>query len=816
MNNSKHKEVPPEKLRWQCDPNSLVFKTTDELKSTECIIGQERALKAIKLGLEVKSPGYNIYAAGLTGTGKSSTIKFILEQINTKGPIPDDIFYVHNFSHPDIPKVLQLSTGKGASFADDMDDLINSLRKTLPKIFESKEYKKRSKEVLADIEKHINNLYERLEEKFSKEGFAMVDVQTGSLSVPELRPVVKGKEIPFDKLQSSVAKGEISKEELKKIKGKHDALVDEMENAAREARKMDREIQNAVSDLKRQFCSPVVKDLINELKERYPNETVGKYLDDVEDEVLQNLGRFKREEEKGHQVFMPGMQIPKADEFLEFKVNVVVDNSKLERVPVITETTPNYKNLFGTIGRIMDTAGIWHTDFTKIKAGSLLKANGGYLVLNLRDTLIEPGVWAALKRTLKNRKLDIQSYDPFYLFSSSAMKPEPVDVDVKVVIIGDAYLYQLLYFYDEDFKKIFKVKADFDTVMPKDEAAINHYSFFVKKICSDEGLMPFTNAGVAEVIEYAVRLAGRQNKISTKFSDIADLLRESQYWAKEDKANVIDSKHVNKAIDEKIYLSRMVEDKIQEMIEEGILMIDIKGEKLGQVNGLSFYDLGYYSFGRPSKITAEVSMGRAGIINIEREADLSGKTHNKGVLIIGGYFRGKYAQDKPLSMSASLAFEQSYSGVDGDSASSTEIYAILSELSGLPLRQDIAVTGSVNQKGEIQPIGGVNQKIEGFFEVCKAKGLTHKQGVMIPRQNVDDLMLKPEVVETVKVGKFHVYPIKTIDEGIEILTSVSAGQKQEDGKYPKDTVNYLVNLKLQELATGMKEFYAGEDKNKML
>ncbi len=816
MNNLKHQEVPVDKLHWQCDPHSLSFKTTDELHFCESIIGQERALKAIKLGLEVKSPGYNIYVAGLTGTGKTSTIKYILEQIDTKGPIPDDTFYVNNFSQPDMPMVLRLPAGKGVRFAKDMDDLVISLKKNLPQIFESKEYKKRSKEVLADIQIHFRDLYKHLEERIGKEGFSMVEVQMGPLSVPELRPVIKDKAIPFDKLQSSVEKGEISKEELKKIEAKHETLVEEMENAARESRKMEREMQKAVSDLKRQFCSPVVKELINELKERYPNKAVNTYLDDVEDAVLQNLGRFKGEQEKGHQVLMPGMQIPKADEFLEFKVNVVVDNSKLERVPVITETSPNYKNLFGTIERIMDKSGIWRTGFTKIKAGSLLKANGGYLVLNLRDTLIEPGVWIALKRTLKNRKLDIQSFDPFYLFSSSAMKPEPVGVDVKVVIIGDAYLYQLLYFYDEDFKKIFKVKADFDTVMSKDEAAIHHYSLFVKKICSDEGLMPFTNSGVAEVIEYGVRLAGRQNKISTKFSDIADLLRESQYWAKEDKASVIESKHVNKAIDEKIYLSRMVEDKIQEMIEEGVLMIDIKGKKLGQVNGLSIYDLGDYCFGRPSKITAEVSMGRAGIINIEREADLSGKTHNKGVLIMGGYFRGKYAQDKPLSMSASLAFEQSYSGVDGDSASSTEIYAILSELSGLPLRQDIAVTGSVNQKGEIQPIGGVNQKIEGFFEVCKAQGLTHEQGVMIPHQNVDDLMLKPEVVESVKSGMFHVYPIKTIDEGIEILTGVSAGQKQDDGKYPKNTVNYLVDLRLQKLALGMKEFYAGEENNKTL
>lgn len=816
MNKFLHREVPVEKLRWQCDPSLLSFKTTDELEISECIIGQERALKAIKLGLEIKSPGYNIYAAGLTGTGKSSTIKFILEQIDTEGPIPDDIFYVNNFSQPDMPKVLRLPAGNGVTFADDMDELINSLKKALPKIFESNEYKKRSKEVLADIENNIANLYEHLEEKISKEGFVMVNVQMGPLSVPELRPVVKEKDIPLDKLLDCVTKGEISKDEFKRIKEKYEALEEEMEFTVRESRKMERKMQNAVSDLKRQFCSPVVKDLINELKEKYPVESVRKYLEDVENEVLQNMGRFKGEDENRHQLFLPGASIPSTDKFLEFKVNVVVDNSKLERVPVITETTPNYKNLFGTIERITDRSGIWTTDFTKIKSGSLLKANGGYLVLNLIDTLIEPGVWTALKRTLKNRKLDIQSYDPFYLFSSSAMKPEPVDIDVKVVIVGDSHLYQLLYFYDDDFKKIFKVKADFDTVMSKNETAINHYSIFVKKICDNERLMPFTNSGVAEVIEYGVRLAGRQNKISTRFSDIADLLRESQYWARVDKAEFIDNKHVNKAIDEKIYLSRMIEDKIQEMIQEGVLMIEIKGEKQGQVNGLSVYDLGDYRFGLPSKITAQVSMGRAGIINIEREADLSGKTHNKGVLIIGGYFRGKYAQDKPLTMSASLAFEQSYSGVDGDSASSTEVYAILSELSGLPLRQDIAVTGSVNQKGEIQPIGGVNEKIEGFFEVCNAKGLTGKQGVMIPYQNVDDLMLKPEAVRAAEEGKFHVYAVKTIDEGIEILTGASSGEKGKDGNYPENTVNYLVNLKLRELARGIKEFYTEGGKNNVI
>jgi lon-related putative ATP-dependent protease len=816
MNIPKHKEVPLKKLRWQCDPKSFSFKTTEELKSCEDIIGQERALRAIKLGLEVKSPGYNIYVAGLTGTGKTTTIKHILEQIDTEGPIPDDICYVYNFSQPDMPIVLRLSAGKGGAFAIDMDDLVNNLTKDLPKIFESEEYKKRGKEVLTNIEGRAPDLFKDLEEKITKEGFSVVQVQMGPFSVRKILPVVKGKAVSLDQLQASIKKGEMDENEVEKLKKKHEELLEEMEEAVRESRKTEKDVQKALSDLEQQFCSPVVKNLINELKEKYPTEAVSKYLDDVDNYIMQNLEVFKGGEEKEHQFILPGMPMPHTNQFLEFKVNVVVDNSKLGRVPVITETAPNYKNLFGTIERVIDQTGIWRTDFTKIKAGSLLKANGGYLVLNLIDTLIEPGVWVALKRTLKNRKLDIQTYDPYHLYTTSALKPEPVDVDVKVVIVGDAHLYQLLYLYDEDFKKIFKVKADFDTIMSKDDVAINNYTSFVKKICDDEGLMPFTNSGVAEIIEYGVRLAGRQNKISTRFSDIADLLREAQYWAKEDDSKVIDGKHVNKAIDEKIYRSRMIEDKIQEMIEEGILMIDIEGKKLGQVNGLSIYNLGDYVFGRPSKITAEVSMGRAGIINIEREADLSGKTHNKGVLIIGGYFRGKYAHDKPLSMSASLAFEQNYSGVDGDSASSTEIYAILSELSGLPLRQDIAVTGSVNQKGEIQPIGGVNQKIEGFFEVCKAKGLTGKQGVIIPYQNVGDLMLKPEVVKAVKAGKFHVYPVKTIDEGIEILTGINAGRKRKDGKYLKETVNYLIDLRLRELATGMKEFYAGEEKKETL
>jgi ATP-dependent Lon protease len=425
------------------------------------------------------------------------------------------------------------------------------------------------------------------------------------------------------------------------------------------------------------------------------------------------------------------------------------------------------------------------------------------------EALVEPGVWPALKRTLKNQVMEVQTYDPFYLFATSALKPEPIECNVKVIMIGDTYLYHLLFNLDDDFKKIFKIKADFDSVMKKDVGKINQYASFIRKICDEEKLKPFDKTGIAAVVEYGVRITGRQKKLSTRFHLIADLLREANYWAVKDGSEVVKEQHVDKAVEKKIYRLNLIEERIQEMIDEGTILIDSDGMVVGQVNGLSIYNLGDYMFGKPSRITVKTSMGKAGIINIEREAEMSGPTHNKGVYILAGYLRGKYAQDKPITMSASICFEQSYSGVDGDSASSTEIYALLSSLSALPLRQDMAVTGSVNQKGEIQPIGGVNEKIEGFFDVCKAKGLTGKQGVMIPHLNIDDLMLRKDVVEAVKEGKFHIYSVKTIDQGIEILTGVEAGGKLEDGKFKEGSVNDLVDKKLRELGTKIKEFEGG-------
>ena len=480
---------------------------------------------------------------------------------------------------------------------------------------------------------------------------------------------------------------------------------------------------------------------------------------------------------------------------------------------MIIETSPTYRNLFGTVERSIDRlGGIWKTDFSKIKGGSFLQANGGYLVLNALDVFIEPGVWLALKRTLRNRTMEMHSFDPFYLFASSALKPEPIDVKVKVVMIGDARLYWMLYVMDEDFKKIFKIKAEFDTLTDRKEETQLQYASFIRKICQEEKLLPFDRTGVTAVIEYGVRLAGRQKKLSTEFHRIGDVIREAHYWAKKENSEKVTEAHVEKAIEEGIFRRRMVEDKIQELIEDGFIMIDSDGASVGQVNGLSVYDMGEYAFGKPSRITAKTSMGKAGIINIEREADLSGRTHNKGVLILAGYLRGKYAQDKPLTLTASLCFEQSYSGVEGDSASSTEVYAILSSLANLPLRQDIAVTGSVNQNGEIQPIGGVNQKIEGFFDVCRSRGLTGKQGVMIPHQNAGDLMLRKDVVEAVASGQFHIYPVQTVDQGITILTGVAAGEKSPDGAYPGETVNFRVDERLKELAQKMRMFEAEEGK----
>ncbi len=805
-----YEEVPVEKLRWRCDPEALPFETTQTIQACEEIIGQERAQEAIRLGLNIHSVGYNIFVTGLTGTGRFTTIKCILEESEIQGKIPNDLCYVNNFKNPDMPHMISLPAGQGNDFKKEMETLIETLKKKIPLMFENETYLNKKKEVVEKFRNKQAEMFREFEKKVNKEGFALVQIQMGPYSRPGIFPLIEGNPVNIEQVESMVEEGKFSKEELEKLKEKQAQLINELEDIFKETRKAEKEIKEELTSLDNEVISPAVKDSISDIKEKFGNEKVRQYLDEVQEDILTNLGRFREKEEAPSPI--PGLVLPQTvDSFSEYQVNVLVDNSETKGSPIIVETTPNYRNLFGTIERVVERTGIWKTDFLHIKAGSFLRANGGYLIFNALDALTEPWVWPALKRTLKNQVIEIQTFDPLYFFSTSALKPEPIDCNTKVIMIGDAQIYYLLYSLDDDFKKIFKIKADFDSVMTKDSDKIQQYASFIRKICDEDKLKPFDKTGVAAVVEHGVRITGRQKKISTRFHLVADLLREANYWAEKEGGDVVTGKHVDKAIEKKNYRVNLIEEKIQEMIDDGTILLDSDGMVVGQVNGLSVYNLGDYMFGKPSRITAKTSLGKAGIINIEREAEMSGPIHNKGVYILAGYLRGQYAQDKPITMSASLCFEQSYSGVEGDSASSTEVYALLSSISGLALRQDIAVTGSVNQKGEIQPIGGVNEKIEGFFDVCRAKGLTGKQGVMIPHLNIDDLMLRKDVVQAVREGKFHIYPVKTIDQGIEILTGLEAGERLEDGRFKEGTVNDRVDKKLRELGIKIKEFEGGEE-----
>jgi ATP-dependent Lon protease len=802
-------EVPVEQLRWRCDPDTLPFETTETIQPCEEIIGQDRALEAIRVGLDISSIGYNIFVTGLAGTGRFTTIKCVLEEMNVTGKIPNDFCYVNNFKNPDMPHMISLPAGQGNAFKKEMETLIETLKKKIPLIFENETYLNKKKEAVEKYRNKQAEMFREFEKRVNKEGFALVQIQMGPYSRPGILPVVEGNPVNIEQLETMVEEDKFSKEELEKVKEKQAGLINELENIFKETRKSEKEVKEELTALDNEVISPAVKDMISDIKEKFDDEKVHRYLDEVQEDILANLNRF-REKEEAPAPPLPGLVLPQpVDTFSEYQVNVLVDNSETKGPPVIVETTPNYRNLFGTLERVIERSGIWKTDFSHIKAGSFLRANGGYLIFNALDALIEPGVWPALKRTLKNQIIEIQTYDPFYFFSTSALKPEPIECNTKVIMIGEAQIYYLLYSLDEDFKKIFKIKADFDSVTNKDTEKIQQYASLIRKICDEEKLKPFDRTGIAGVVEYGVRMAGRQKKLSTRFDLIADLLREANYWAVKDGSDVVGERHVDKAIEKKIYRVNLIEEKIQEMIDDGTIMIDSDGAVIGQVNGLSVYSFGDHAFGKPSRITAKTSMGKAGIINIEREVEMSGPIHNKGVYILAGYLRDQYAQDKPITMSASICFEQSYSGVEGDSASSTELYALLSSLSGLPLRQDIAVTGSVNQKGEVQPIGGVNEKIEGFFDVCKAKGLTGKQGVMIPHLNVGDLMLRKDVIEAVKEGKFHIYPVKSINQGIEILTGVEGGESLDGGKFKEGTVNDLVDKKLRELGIKIKEFEEG-------
>jgi lon-related putative ATP-dependent protease len=809
--NIEERAVPTEKLRWRLDPATLPFETTEDLEPLKDILGQDRGVEAFNFGMGINKQGYNVFVTGTANTGRLATVLKLLEGISKKdGRIPDDLCYVNNFKTPEAPILLRFKAGMGLRFKKDVRDFVDALKKDVPQLFESQDYLNRKKEVMLEYERKGKSFFKDLDKKVREEGFALVDVQMGQFKRPEVMPLVDGNPVNIDQLETMVEKGRFPKDEFEVLKEKQTKLREEIDQIFLELRDLQKGVQENIEKMDKLMFTKMATDIVAPLKAKYPGEQIEKYLNEMIEEMMDNLQIFGSQAQQA----IPGMPflLPEGDPFHPYQVNLLVDNGDQKGPPLVVETHPTYRNLFGSIERAVDRSGLWRTDFGKIKAGSLIKANGGYLVINLLDVIIEPGVWPALKRALKTKQMQIETYDPFYLFTTTGLKPEPIDMDIKVVVIADAYLYQLLLFYDEDMQKIFKVRADFDTTMDRNENSIRQFAEFMKRKKDEDKLKPFDRSAVAAMVEQAVRMAGRQEKISTSFPIITDLIREADYWAAEDNSSVVQEKHVDKAIETRIYRSNLIEEHIQEMIDRGTLLIDTDGEVVGQVNGLAVYSLGDYMFGKPSRITATTSMGRAGIINIEREADLSGSTHNKGMLIMAGYLRRKYAQDKPLTMSASIAFEQSYSGVDGDSASSTEIYALLSSLSEVPIRQGIAVTGSVNQKGEVQAIGGVDHKIEGFFDCCRKKGLTGTQGVMIPESNVKDLMLRKDVVEAVKNGQFHIYAVKTIDEGVEILTGKEAGHLGPDGLYPDGTINYIVNEKLKALAEGLKKFGEEEEK----
>ena len=789
-------ELPPERLRKECDPNIMRCKTTQELAPLSEIIGQERAVRALKFGLGIRDQGFNIYVAGFPGTGRKTAVKNFVEEIARVEPVPPDWCYVNNFSNQYEPKAIQLPAGKGKEFRDNVKNLIESIRTALPKAFESDDYAARREATIRELEKQRKELIDKLNAKAQQEGFIIQSTPIGLLLIP----VVNGKPLKEEELLSLPQKTKDA------IQEKRERLESELRNTMRQFLDMERKIREELKKLNRDVALYAIGRLVEDLIEKYKAMSeITAYLKDMQDDILDNISQFVKRGEPQEQMPFPVPWMREAP-FKKYEVNVIVDNSNVKGAPVVMEFNPTYQNLFGTTEKEAQF-GALVTDFTMIRGGSLHKANSGYLIIPIEELLRNPFSYEGLKRALRDEKIVIEEpAQRFGFISTKGLKPQPIPLCIKMVLIGNPYLYQQLFILDVEFTELFKVKAEFDTTMARTEENVKQYAAFVCTICQKENLKHLDGTGLAKLVEYSQRLAEDQQKLSTRFAEVADIIREANFYATQEKSNLVTGNHVKKAIEEKIYRSKLIQEKIQEMIQREILLIDTDAEKVGQVNGLSVMGLGDFAFGSPSRVTASVGLGREGVIDIEREAKMGGPIHTKGVLILSGYLNEKYAQDKPLSLSARLVFEQNYAGVEGDSASSTELYAILSSLSGLPIKQSIAVTGSVNQKGEVQAIGGVNEKIEGFFEVCKAKGFTGQQGVMIPESNMQNLMLKEEVVDAVRAGQFHIYSAKTIDEGIAVLTGIKAGKRRKDGTFEDGTVNYRVDKQLKGMAEKLKEF----------
>ena len=785
-------ELSAEQARRVVDLSRLDFATTADLQARTALVGQERAVQALQMGVDIPQPGYNIFVSDMQGSDGLMQITALLRERAAALPTPGDWIYVHNFRQPDQPSALALEPGQGCRLQQDMERLVTHLRDTLPKAFQQEAFDKEQRELAEKYEQQVRRLQQEFARLAHDQGFMFQVDPTGNAVFIPLR---NSEPMSQEDIQN------LSEEERQALDQRQSQVVNAFRLVMQQQRQLMQQLAEEIRSIERQFCAAMIAPLIDALKQQHPQDRVHQYLEAAQAHMLSHLDQFKSSAapQVGNRPFPLDLDGPET--FLEYRVNVVVDNGDTQGAPVLVEDVPTYKNLFGAIERVVDPHGRVVSDFTRIKAGALLRASGGYLVFNLEDALTEPFVRKTLKRTLQSMQIKIEAYDPFAFFTISAMQPEAAPMRTKVVAMGPPWLYYMLYAYDPDFAQLFKIKADFGEEMDATEAHQASYAHYIAHVCRDEQLRSCDRSGVEAMIEYGMRRVADQDKLTSQFGAVADLLREANYAAGQSGAAVIRRADVEQALQARRFRSNRIEERLREMITEGTVLIDTDGSRMGQVNGLAVLQLGDHTFGRPSRLTATVSMGRSGIVNIEREAKMSGNTHDKGVLILSGYLRQMYAQDKPLTLSASLCFEQSYSGIDGDSASSTELFVLLCRLADVPIRQDLAVTGSVNQAGDIQAIGGVNEKIEGFYDVCQQRGLTGAQGVIIPQANVRNLMLRPDVAEAIRDGRFHIYPIAHVDQGLELLTGMPAG----DVATP-ETLHNKVNAHLQRLAQDMTTF----------
>ena len=793
------RELPVDELAWRCPEDWIEWQRSDEIEPASTIVGQDRAVEAIAFGLAVDSIGYNVFVTGLSGTGKLTTIKTFLEQLASDEDRPDDVCFVFNFRNPEEPCALFLEAGAGRRFQAAMDDMIRELAESLPVALADKDFRRRLDRAVADFQRQEKELVEGFEKEVREAGFSLVQIQAGPISRPEILPVIKDEPVSMDELPKRVEDGTLSDEDGTKLVEEYTRLSERLQDVFQDVSDIRRKAQRKLEETRRKLLAPMFSGCVAEVGRRVADSRIDPYLEAL------------REDLKDHaQIFVTDSDDDE-DRFARWRVNLAVDNADLDGRPVIMETEPTYTNLFGTIERSLNASGSLSTSFVKIRAGSLMRANGGFLVLNAVDMLMEPRVWPGLKRALKFRRVQIQSLESL-VFGAAVLKPEPVPLDVKVVVIGDRGIYDMLYRNDSAFSKVFKVLADFDAVMPLSQAHARDALSVLRKVGKEEDLPLMDRSAMGGMVEEAVRLGRWHRRLSSRFSDLADLLREAAHMTRREGKDEISADHVVAARRARQRRHGLTEDRTHDFISDGIIRIETEGEMVGQLSGLAVYDLGHYRFGKPTRITAQVGLGREGVVNIERQAGLSGPTYDKGVGILTGFLRGTFAKKVPLTMACSITFEQSYGGIDGDSASSAEVYAILSALSGAPLRQDLAVTGSVDQFGRIQAIGGVNEKVEGFFRVCASRGLTGTQGVLIPKANTLDLQLDDEVVDAVQDGRFHIWEVEHVEGGIELMTGIPAGEWSDDEGWTPDSIYGRCQQQLEKNAVLMRQAAKGSEK----